>query len=216
MNSGSRVAVLLLCAQIAAFSSSLTTHAQPAVDWDTLGANASTIINTGQTFTDIGTTLGRVDLVGVDLTVTYSGTGLGGNKLRINDGSVDDDQWNLYNGTLSFSFTSPVTIRYEGGGSLLAGEIDTFGPASIGSLISTHTESGLVVTDDSVANPTANHIVTSGLVWLSLPDTGFFHDVQEHNQGARLFIIPEPHSLPLAALGLSFLARRRGHVFRKR
>lgn len=179
-----------------------TADAQPPVDWVALGANAATIVNTGQTFTDIGTTLGRPDLVGVDLTLSYSGTGLSGTKLIINDNSLTDDRWNLFNGTLSFAFSSSVEVRFEGGGSILSQEVDSFGPAGIGSLISTHPEVGLTVTDDSVGNLTSGHIVTNSLVWLGDLGTSFSHSVASQNQGASLFIlVPEPSTLLLVALG---------------
>jgi hypothetical protein len=198
-----------LVTSIGLFTSCLA-YAQPSLDWITLGANATTIINTGQTFTDIGTTLGRPDLAGVDLTLSYSGAGLSGNKLIINSGSVDPDQWNLFNGTLSFTLSSPRKIRFLAGGSLLAGEVDAFGPTGAGGLISNHPESGLTVTDDSVGNFSGQHIITNSLEWLSnVPVTNFTHTVTAHNEGARLFIlVPEPSALCLGMFCLLSFGHR--------
>ena len=61
-----RRAIPRFVAVLSVFSFGSVAFAQAPVDWSVLGASASTIINTGQTFVDIGTTLGRTDLVGVD------------------------------------------------------------------------------------------------------------------------------------------------------
>ncbi|MCG8590915.1 MAG: PEP-CTERM sorting domain-containing protein [Proteobacteria bacterium] len=183
------------------------------IDLSVLGAVDSQITSGGQTFVDIGTTLGAPSLVGVDLTLSATATGF------FDTDNSSFGEYEIDRGTVSFLFSAPVLVRFVGGGSVLPGETDSFGPAGQGSLTSPHTEAGLVVTDDSIANTTTSRIVTNqlggGIIWQSsIAGTSWTHTVSGGNQGAELFVVPEPSTVLLVAWGLvgSGVVRRRSQL----
>jgi len=162
------------------------------IDLSALGAVDSQITSGGQTFFDIGTTLGEPSLTGVDLTVTATG-----------GFTSDPGGYGINEASVTFLFSTPVRAKFAGGGSLVPGETDSFGPTAQGSLTSTHIEPGLVVTDDSVGNPTVDHIITNQIVWeSSVPGASWTHSVSGGNQLTSIAVVPEPSTIFLLAYGL--------------
>ena len=165
------------------------TETKILIDLQLLGADQFAITYLGETFYDIGTTLDIPELVGIDLTVSaYGGDGF---SLALPQG--DETQYNLKEGEISFEFSEPVNIIFEGGGSLLPGELDSFGLSAYGSLTSSHLEAGLSVTDDAIENVTDTGVITNsngnGLVWeSSIPGTTWIHSVYNGNQGAAIYV----------------------------
>ncbi|MDY8138915.1 DUF6923 family protein, partial [Aquimarina sp. 2201CG5-10] len=138
------------------------------LDWTVLGLNAPTVASPGgQTFTDIGTTLSIPELVGVDITVTwtYDGTDtefFGANGLDQTGAATPDTGANFYvqNGELAFSLNTPYDLTISNGsGRLFVGESLSYSPVFNGSIFGNLTPAppatlgDIVITDDSILNP---------------------------------------------------------------
>jgi uncharacterized repeat protein (TIGR01451 family) len=177
-----------------------TTYTQ--INWTTLGANAATIATpAGQTFTNIGATLGIPALNGVDLTLKYvydgssacSATNL---NFFINNTSSTaasqsrtGTQFNMYEGTLTATLSAPRMLRWVNMGTgFVPQESLTYGPAADGSITSTHSGAGMVLTDDAISNSTATNcsvLTTYGFgVWqTNVPKTQIYV-ISNGGQGA--------------------------------
>ncbi|MEM9802019.1 MAG: hypothetical protein AAGA20_16970 [Planctomycetota bacterium] len=163
------------------------------VDLGALGFSEAMVFSPGgQTMTDIGTSLGEPLLVGIDLTLTAVPAGPSQGVGPFLTGLMSPgERYRLGRASLTFEFSAPVPIRFRGGGSLLPGEFNSFGPPDAGSLISPHVD--LVVTDDSLENLTNGTVVDpcgrDCVVWESLSSgTTWHHTVTGGNQGGKLWI----------------------------
>jgi uncharacterized repeat protein (TIGR01451 family) len=139
-----------------------------SIDLTTLGANAATIATAaGQTFTNIGTTLGIPALNGVNLTLKYVYDGAPGcltdKQFFANNTSATassetriGSQFNIYDGTLTATLSSPFLMKWINMGTgFQPQESLSFGPTVDGSITSTHSGAGLVLTDDAISNSDA-------------------------------------------------------------
>ncbi|MEW7281313.1 CshA/CshB family fibrillar adhesin-related protein, partial [Aquimarina sp. 2201CG1-2-11] len=138
------------------------------IDWGTLGLTAATVGSPGgQTFTDIGTTLGITELVGVNMTVEFTDDGTGAPVFSGNGGSIGggppNSGINLYtrDGTITVTLTAPYFVKFLNGSSrLFTGESILFEPANSGSIFGDMTPvtggatlADIILTDDSILNP---------------------------------------------------------------
>jgi hypothetical protein len=172
------------------------------LNWTTLGANAATIATTaGQTFTNIGATLGIPSLNGVDLTLKYvydgSSSCLPSNlNFFVNNTSATaasesrtGTQFNLYEGTLTATLSAPRMLKWMNMGTgFVPQESLTYGPAADGSITSTHSGTGMVLTDDAISNSTATNcssITTYGFgVWQTNAAKSQIYFTSNGGQGA--------------------------------
>jgi hypothetical protein len=156
------------------------------LDLEALGADPNLIrSSSGQTFLDIGTTLGAPSLVGVTMKVRMvGGWPTNPNALEILSWPASEYSYKLDStglgvagASLMFSFDIPVVLQFYGSPNLevgggLAAEIDAFGPAERGSLTSVHSQTAdLQVWDDGIANVSMNPPVplsTVPVVWESI------------------------------------------------
>ncbi len=149
-----------------------------ALNWTTLGLNPPTVASaSGQTITDIGTTLGIPELVGLDITVKYTYDGDGteiyeANGLDVTGAAAPNSGIFFYtqNGTLSFTLSKPYQLSIENGsGRFFQGESVNYTPAFQGTIITNLipvgptgvTPGDLILTDDSAYNPSFSPFVDS-------------------------------------------------------
>lgn len=125
------------------------------LDYALLGAEDATIASaSGQSFIDIGTTLGIPQLVGVDLTLHSEFSPGGAAEFP----STLDIYWRSaipVDGfvRVTYSFSTALTARMVGGSSLADGEGYLFGPAAAGGITAPTSNAGVTILDDFVQNP---------------------------------------------------------------
>lgn len=219
-------------------SSAGLSQAQTFLDWTTLGADVTLIASTaGQTFTNVGGTIGNPDFNGVDLTLkwtpgktpTSSSPGLGINGVDNLGGSepiANGIVYYLDHGDLVLTSSTPLIFDFTtefSNGKLAEGERITFGPTVLGSLGAYAANPDLIVSDDSVENPVGGNTntINNGVIsWTSDPTaTMFTMKVEElGTKRAGNFgtigitnpaSVPEPTSAILLGLGVLCLAVRR-------
>lgn len=124
------------------------------LDYALLGADDATIASaSGQTFTDIGTTLGIPQLVGVDLTLRSEFSPGGAAEFP----SDQDVYWRSVIPAdgfvrVTYSFSTSLAVRMVGGSYLGDGEGYLFGPAAAGGITAPTAEPGVTILDDFVQN----------------------------------------------------------------
>ncbi|WP_025764167.1 T9SS type A sorting domain-containing protein [Dyadobacter tibetensis] len=161
------ILLFAICSSVLAQTTSYRT-----INWSTLGANPSTVASSsGQTFLNIGEKLGIPQLNGVSLNLRYVYDGsptpcLGGSpgqQLYINGaGNVNsksvwtNNEFNIYDGRLTVTLSSPFQMRWNNMGTgFIGGESLSYGPTAVGSITSTHSGSGMILTDDAISNGNA-------------------------------------------------------------
>ncbi|MFV0338693.1 MAG: PEP-CTERM sorting domain-containing protein [Chthoniobacterales bacterium] len=201
------------------------------LDWTALGADAPTIASVdGQTFTNIGSTLGNPLYAGLtiharwysSLTPTPSNPGIqinGKNNLGASS-ALTGKEFYINHGTIEIQSSYNLGYYFsteDGNAKIQNGETLSFAPADTGSIISYTPIAGVIVSDDSVTNPfndayTGTYNIQP-LIWSSTPTgTGsnvFTFTVTKGGTAAvgnygsiSIFPIPEPSSGILVTLFL--------------
>jgi hypothetical protein len=173
-----------------------------SINLTTLGANAATIATaSGQTFTNIGATLSIPELNGVSLTLKYvydgsSSCSPSGSQFFANNTSATASveprtgtQFNMYEGTLTATLSSPHLMKWINMGTgFQPQESLNFGPISDGSITSTHSGAGLVLTDDGLSNSSATNcsvLTTYGFsTWVTNNPVSQIFAVADGGQGS--------------------------------
>jgi Bacterial Ig domain/Domain of unknown function DUF11 len=145
-----------------------------AVNWTLLGATPTAVASpTGQTFTNVGPTLGIPELNGVNITLKYVFDGTGTNDIRINGfnlaGTATPGQvgagYYVWDGSLTITLSAPFVLSSNGSSGINGGETNSWGPIALGSIAPVPTAAGLVVTDDSIFNSTGASISMTSPQW---------------------------------------------------
>jgi hypothetical protein len=179
-----------------------------AIDWTLLNATPNAVSSpTGQTFTNVGPTLGIPALNGVDIILKYVFDGTGTNDIRINGfnkaGTATPSQvgpgYYIWDGTATMTLSAPFVLSANGSAGINGGETNSWGPAALGSIAPVPTAAGLVVTDDSIFNSTGVSISMASPQWkTTAPTTTITTTVDAGNGISTIFEVYITNCPPVA------------------